>query len=52
MVYVVYWIDKEDHVREDHVRTEVYVTEDKALNRLTELAKKYDLCGIYCVKTR
>lgn len=41
MAYVVWWID-----REDHIRTAVYLVKENATNRVKELIGKYDRCGI------
>lgn len=43
MSYVVYWEDKEGHIR-----TGVFGDEEKALEKLNGLVGKYDRCGINC----
>lgn len=43
MSYVVYWEDKEEHIR-----TGVFGDKEKALEKLNGLVGKYDRCGINC----
>ena len=43
MVYVVYWEDKEGHIR-----TELCKDREEAINKVRDLASKYDRCGINC----